>query len=153
MSDEKKQNLLNFLLVICLLAAGCEFFGVNVGEDDSNPQFTDTKWELEAVAATNGSVLLEANDKWPYWVRFRADGTVEAMDACNTCEGEYQIGDGFSLSMAIGCTEKSCGPSAPSVAYGDHLNHSISFVLGKKILHIRFVGRDNVERVLVHRAK
>ena len=133
-------HLLALLLLSGLLITGCELL---LGDD---PSLTDTRWHLEAIENTSGEVILDPDPDESYWIRFHADSTVTAMNACNECGGRYEINDS-ALSIGVGCTEIGCG----TLNYGVALSHTTSYAITGDELRLHSTDRRGNGQILVHR--
>lgn len=137
-------------LVAALLLSGCSWF--DFPEPAPPPDaLTDTPWRLDSIAVGDEPAFVPEGEQEVYDVVFRDDGSVEGRNACNTCGGTYELGDGDAIEIALVCTEAACGEDV-YLGYPGLVSEAQRYEVDGARLRVYATGGDGGQRVLYHHA-
>ncbi|MBN2102793.1 META domain-containing protein [bacterium] len=146
-------NIKALLLVTAVIMItgqmGCQrFFSVN--NDHHGPDTIYHRvWNLESIKNEDGDTLFISDGNSEHSIKFSVDGSLSAVAACNTGEGNFWIQPGDSIHIQLACTEIACNTGYPG--YCDDLNHATRFDLSDNTLSIYFTNRNKEKLVLIHK--
>jgi len=96
-----------FIIATCLVLIGCQ-----KSEENVSSSALVGKWQLvRYVENTGGAEVYSASpsEGEEYWVELAVDSGLRAVDACNTCPGEYELGEDNRIYFSeVNCTEMGC---------------------------------------------
>ncbi|MEX0720478.1 MAG: META domain-containing protein [Balneolaceae bacterium] len=139
-------------LTLLILFVGFAFFGCDVEDanlDDKVPveeikaNLTASKWELRSVEEEGYGIFAPENDTM-YTINFFDDGSLEGKDACNRCEGNYEIDSSGKLIInEMACTEMACHGFQHTISYAYSLHGENSFSFEDEQLYITLNDEEN----------
>lgn len=138
------------------LLLGAAFFVYGCGwiepPPSSEAELIGTQWRLGRIVDEGGDVVYTRRSGERYHFLLHDDGTAEGRNACNACEGDYDVGDGDRLSISLSCTEMACGPDLefPHLSYPDLLASVETYELTDGRLRMEATSRDGSRYVLYH---
>lgn len=138
--------------LMLLFLGGCGSSEALNPENGKLAPFTEVVWELEEITSIYGGIDIQPLPPWKYTVEFRSEGHLIAQDACNRCEGTYEIDISGSISISASCTEMACTPW-PNIAYSEALNQATRYEMREDHLRIYFRDREGQEWIMIHRQK
>lgn len=91
----------------------------NDNDPKDSAELLDTKWSLKQYTILyDGITDVVRQESEDYWVRFMDNGSIESIDACNSCNATFEVLQNDSIRVnGMSCTEKACS--------GDNLINSI----------------------------
>jgi len=93
-----------YLIVLFLLTISCV-------DDNSSSDIplTNTQWTLFKYSDLAGSIIIEPEENEDYWIKFNDDNSIEAIDACNSCFGTFEVTENDTIKLyGLNCTEAGC---------------------------------------------